>query len=106
MDNNNSETPEGIMICEQKLRFFSIFSNLLVVVMSLALLPLHVYAQTPSSAPRIQSNNLSLLGTFKLPSGTLGSTYGFSYAGTGGLGTYGITYNPANTFSFYWRASV
>ena len=99
MDNNNSETPEGIMICEQKLRFFSIFSNL-VVVMSLALLPLHVYAQTPSSAPRIQSNNLSLLGTFKLPSGTLGSTYGFSYAGTGGLGTYGITYNPANNSLF------
>ena len=57
-------------------------------------------AQTPIAAPLIQSSNLSYVGSFKVPSGTLGSTYGFGYAGTGGLGTYGVTYNPANNSLF------
>jgi hypothetical protein len=35
-----------------------------------------------------------------LPTGTLGSTYGFSYAGTGGRGAYAVTYNPANNSLF------
>ena len=57
-------------------------------------------AQTPIAAPLIQSSNLTYVGSFKVPSGTLGSTYGFGYAGTGGLGTYGVTYNAANNSLF------
>ena len=62
--------------------------------------PLQSRAQSPSSDPLIQSSNLTYVGSFKVPSGTLGSTYGFGYAGTGGLGTYGVTYNPANNSLF------
>ena len=87
------------MISEQKHCRFSIFSYPLVIL-SLALSHVNVHAQTPSSAPLIQSNNLSLIGSFRLPSGTLGSTYGFGAAGTGGLGTYAVTYNPANNSLF------
>ena len=87
------------MISEQKHCRFSIFSYPLVIL-SLALSHINVHAQTPSSAPLIQSNNLSLIGSFRLPSGTLGSTYGFGDAGTGGLGTYAVTYNPANNSLF------
>ncbi len=44
--------------------------------------------------PRIQQADLVYQGSFKLPSGTLGSTYGFGYAGTGGIGTYAVAFNP------------
>jgi len=43
----------------------------------------------------VQSTGLVPIGTFRLPSGTLGSTWGFgSSAGCCGLGTYGVTFNP------------
>ena len=35
-----------------------------------------------------------------MPTGTLGSTYGFSAAGTGGLGTYAMAFNPAHNSIF------
>lgn len=87
------------MICEQERRCWPIFSYVLALL-STVLLPMYVQAQTPSSAPLIQSNNLSYIGSFKLPSGTFGSTYGFGYAGTGGIGTYAVTYNPSNNSLF------
>jgi hypothetical protein len=86
------------MICKQKRRRFPILSYLLVILY-LVLSPLYAQAQTPS-APLIQSNNLSLAGTFKLPSGKLGSTYGFESAGTNGIGPYAVTYNPTNNSLF------
>jgi hypothetical protein len=61
---------------------------------------LYACASAQTSAPLIQSGNLSQIGTFVLPSGTMGSTYGFSYAGTSGLGTYAVTFNPANNSLF------
>src|SRR5882724_919568 len=87
------------MICKEK-QLFRAMLGYLLMLLSTALSPSYVQAQTPSSAPLIQSNNLSYIGSFKLPSGTLGSTYGFSYAGTNGVGTYGVTYNPANNSLF------
>src|SRR5258708_2780390 len=49
----------------------------------------------------VQANNLTYLGAFKLPSGPLGSTWGFG-SGTGccNLGAYGMTYNPARNSIF------
>jgi hypothetical protein len=54
----------------------------------------------PTTDPLIQQNSLTYLGAFKLPAGALGSTYGFGAAGTGGLGTYAITFN-ANRNSLF-----
>jgi hypothetical protein len=99
MHNRHSEIPGNTMICEQKRRCWPNLSYLLVSITA-ALSSVYVQAQTPSTAPLIQSNNLSYIGSFKLPSGTLGSTYGFGYAGSGGLGTYAVTYNPANNSLF------
>jgi len=53
------------------------------------------------SGSLLQQSNLVALGSFKLPSGKLGSTWGFgSSAGCCGLGTYGVTFNP-NRNSIY-----
>ena len=79
---------------------FSCAIGYLLFLSALALLPIRIEAQTPSTAPLIQANNLTYLGSFTVPSGNLGSTWGFSAAGTWGLGTYGITYNPANKSLF------
>ena len=87
------------MIFEQKRRHWPIFSYLLVLLAG-ALSTINVEAQTPSTVPLIQSNNLTHMGSFRLPSGTLGSTYGFGAAGTGGLGAYAVTFNPANNSLF------
>src|SRR4030095_12465798 len=87
------------MIPEQKQHCRAMLGYLLMLL-SAALSPSYVHAQTPSNAPLIQSNNLSYIGRFKLPSGSLGSTHGFGYAGTGGLGAYAVTYNPANNSLF------
>jgi hypothetical protein len=55
----------------------------------------------PPSGALLQNTNLVLAGTFRLPSTTLGSTWGFgSNAGCCGLGTYGMTFNP-NRNSIY-----
>jgi hypothetical protein len=70
------------------------------IVVICALLPSYAIAQDPSTAPLVQSNNIVPVGSFVLPSGTFGSTYGFGYAGTGGLGTYAVTYNPVNNSLF------
>ena len=55
---------------------------------------------TQATAPRVQASNLSLLGSFKLPTSLMGTTYGMTYAGTGGIGTYAVAYNPANNSLF------
>jgi hypothetical protein len=99
MYKSNRETLEDTMTCEQKRYLWPVLSYLLILLTG-ALSPVYVQAQTPSSAPLIQSNNLSYVGSFKLPSGTLGSTYGFGYAGAGGGGTYAVTYNPAKKSLF------
>ncbi|OLD56744.1 MAG: hypothetical protein AUI64_01705, partial [Acidobacteria bacterium 13_1_40CM_2_64_6] len=55
---------------------------------------------TPSTQPLLQQSSLTYLGSFRVPAGTLGSTYGFNAAGTGGLGTYAMTFNPARNSLF------
>src|SRR5882762_10390871 len=61
-----------------------------------------VHAQSsPTTQPLLQQSSLTYLGAFNLPTGTLGSTWGFgSYAGCCGLGTYGVTYNTAHNSIF------
>ena len=54
----------------------------------------------PSTQPLLQQSSLSLIGTFKVPSATLGSTYGFGAAGTGGLGTYAMAFNTGHNSIF------
>jgi hypothetical protein len=55
---------------------------------------------TPSTLPLVQQSSLQYLGSFAVPSATLGSTYGFNAAGTGGLGTYAVAFNPARKSIF------
>ena len=55
---------------------------------------------TPSTAPLVQQASLQYLGSFAVPGTTLGSTYGFNAAGTGGLGTYAMAFNPARKSIF------
>jgi YD repeat-containing protein len=55
---------------------------------------------TPSTRPLLQQSSLTYLGSFRVPAGTLGSTYGFNAAGTGGLGTYAMAFNAARNSLF------
>ena len=57
-------------------------------------------AGDPALQPLLQQSSFSYLGAFKLPPTKLGSTYGFGAAGTGGLGAYAVTYNPASNSLF------
>jgi len=43
---------------------------------------------------------LSFIGSFRVPSTALGSTYGFNAAGTGGIGTYAMAFNAARNSLF------
>src|SRR5689334_23184579 len=95
----NSRVSEATMIRKTIDRFLRVIIYPLFVS-ALAVLPLRTEAQTASTAPLIQANNLTYIGSFTVPSGTLGSTWGFSAAGTWGLGTYGVTYNPAHNSLF------
>lgn len=54
----------------------------------------------PTTAPLLHQSDFTYLGAFKLPTGTLGSTYGFNYAGSGGLGTYAVAFNAASNSLF------
>ncbi len=87
------------MVSKQNYRVWPQLWYLILFLVTL-FAPQYLSAQTSSTAPLVQSNNLKYLGSFKLPNGNLGSTYGFSYAGTGGLGTYAVTFNPANKSLF------
>jgi len=50
----------------------------------------------PPAGGLVQATSLVPVGTFRLPQSLLGSQWGFgSYAGCCGLGTYGVTFNPA-----------
>ncbi|MEK6844600.1 MAG: Ig-like domain-containing protein [Nanoarchaeota archaeon] len=48
----------------------------------------------------LQASDLIYLGAFRLPTGIPGSTFGFSYAGSGGLGAYAVAYNPSRNSLF------
>ena len=80
----NSRVSEATMIRKTIDRFLRVIIYPLFVS-ALAVLPLRTEAQTASTAPLIQANNLTYIGSFTVPSGTLGSTWGFSAAGTWGL---------------------
>jgi hypothetical protein len=77
------------MIYEQRCRSWLILSYLLVLLA--VALPVHVQAQTPSTAPLIQSNNLSYLGSFRVPTCNAGGQANacFEYGGTA------LSFNPA-----------
>lgn len=84
-------TIKKILRFDDSARFLEI-----LIVFAIALLsPLTTLAQSPSTAPLIQSSNLSYIGSFKLPAGNLGSSWGFGDAG-GGLGTYAFAFNPTS----------
>ncbi len=55
---------------------------------------------TPGTQPLVQQSSLAFIGSFGVPADTLGSTYGFSAAGTGGLGTYAMAFNPTRNSIF------
>jgi len=46
---------------------FSCAIGYLLFLSALALLPIRIEAQTPSTAPLIQANNLTYLGSFTVP---------------------------------------
>jgi hypothetical protein len=54
----------------------------------------------PQTQPLLTRSSLTYIGAFRLPGGNLGSTYGFPYAGSGGIGTYAVAYNPARNSLF------
>jgi hypothetical protein len=58
-----------------------------------------VKAVDPTTQSLLNQSNFNYIGSFKLPSGTLGSTYGLAYAGID-QGTFGVTYNPSRNSLF------
>jgi hypothetical protein len=74
--------------------------RLSLIFFSCALFWLAVPARTQGTAPLVQQSNLAFLGSFKLPNTPLGSTYGLSYAGTNGIGTYAVAFNRVNNSLF------
>jgi hypothetical protein len=65
-----------------------------------ALLWLGPALESQTTAPRVLQSHITSLGSFKLPTSPMGTTYGMTYAGTGGLGTYVVAYNPGNKSLF------